>query len=243
MDVKLEAYEGPLDLLLRLIQRSEIDIYNIPLTQITAEYIEVVSTLPPEMEQLSEFLVMAATLLEIKSNMLLPRLKIEGETEEDPCESLARQLAAYQQAQALAAKLGVLTPSGERFAGAGDKDAIIQLSDKMHSQPLMDLISISQLAEIFTDVMRRCAEKIDTVRADYGKMTKERFTVPEKVGFLRKALQKKGRLSLSSLFLRCNSRREMIVTFLALLEMMRIGMIFANQTKSFGDVEVFRCPA
>jgi len=244
MDVKLEKYEGPLDLLLRLIQRSEIDIYDIPITQITAEYMEVVATLPPDMEQMSEFLVMAATLLEIKSKMLLPRPKPESdEPEEDPREALTRQLLAYQQAQELAVQLGALTPVGERLTGAGDKDALMHLSANMDYQPVMDLISIPQLEEIFAEIMRRCANKIDTVRAGYGEMPKERFTVTEKVGFIRNVLQEKGRLSLSSLFLRCTSRREMIVTFLAILEMMRRGLILASQLKAFGDVEVKPCPA
>ena len=244
MEVKLEKFEGPLDLLLRLIQRREIDIHDIPIAPITQEYLAVVATLPPDMEQMSEFLVMAATLLEIKSKMLLPRKKTDDdEPEEDPREALARQLLAYQQAQELAARLDELTPTGIRITGAGDKDALARLSDKQSGQPVMDLISIPQLEEIFLDIMRRCAGKIDTVRAGYGEMQKERFTVPEKVAAIKKSLRENGRLSLSALFLRCNSRREMVVTFLALLEMIRRGMILARQARAFEDVEVTPCPA
>jgi segregation and condensation protein A len=237
IEIKLEKYEGPLDLLLRLIQRSEIDIYDIPISQITAEYMEVIATLPPDMEQTSEFLVMAATLLEIKSKMLLPRQKSENEEpEEDPREALARQLLAYQQAQELAEQLATLTPVGERLTGPGDKDALIQLSANTDYQPVMDLISIPQLEEIFADIMRRCADKIDTVRAGYGEMPKDKFTVTEKIIFIKNALQKKNRLSLLELFTQCSSRREMIVTFLALLEMARRGIIIVNQSRAFDDV-------
>ncbi|MCL1843366.1 MAG: segregation/condensation protein A [Defluviitaleaceae bacterium] len=238
MDVRLEAYEGPLDLLLRLIQRREIDIYDIPITLITAEYMDEIAKLPPDMEQMSEFLVMAATLLEIKSKMLLPRPKVDDEPEEDPREALARRLDAYKQAQELAARLGALAPEGERLTGAGDKAALEMLADKNAGQPVMDLVSIPQLMEIFDEIMRRASDKIDTVRSGYGEMAKERFTVPEKVSFIRKTLRESGRLSLSALFLCCRSRREMIVTFLALLEMMRRGMVFASQKRSFDDVEV-----
>ncbi|MCL1884966.1 MAG: segregation/condensation protein A [Defluviitaleaceae bacterium] len=242
MDVKLEAFEGPLDLLLRLIQRSEIDIYDIPITQITAEYLKVVATLPPDMEQMSEFLLMAATLLEIKSKMLLPRPKTESdEPEEDPREALTRQLIAYKQAQELAIQLNALTPEGERLMGAGDKDALSQISESINYKPVMDLVPIPKLEEIFLDIMRRAADKIDTVRAGYGEMPKERFTVTEKVSFIRSTLKKTGRLRLSTLFSDCVSRREMIVTFLALLEMVRRGLVSATQNSAFEDVELCIC--
>jgi segregation and condensation protein A len=244
MNVKLEKFEGPLDLLLQLIRRSDIDSCDIPISQITAEYLEVVVTLPPDMEQMSEFLVMAATLLEIKSKMLLPRPKKEDdEPEEDPRDALARQLIAYKQAQELAARLDDLTPVGERLTSAGDRNAFAALAANMPQEPIMDLISIPMLEKIFADIMRRAADKIDKVRAGYGEMPKERFTVTEKVSVIRKALQNQKRVSLSALFLSCNSRHEMIVTFLALLEMVRRGMILAKQEKSFDDIEVMKCPA
>jgi segregation and condensation protein A len=244
MNFKLDAFEGPLDLLLQLIRRSEIDIHDIPISQITTEYMEVVATLPPDMEQMSEFLVMAATLLEIKSKMLLPRPKTDGdEPEEDPREALARQLLAYEQMQELAAQLNELAPMGERLMGAGDSDAMEKLQSSTDYQPVMDLISIPQLSDIFADIMRRAADKIDTVRAGYGETPKEKFSVAEKVISMGKALKENGRLSLLSLFSNCNSRHEMIVTFLALLEMIRRGVAQARQERNFEDVEVVPCPA
>ena len=129
MEFILEAYQGPLDLLLKLIQRHEIDIYDIPIATLTNQYLQEIANLPPDMGQLSEFLVMAATLLEIKSKMLLPRPKTEsGEPEEDPREALARQLIAYQQAQSLAALLNNLTPTGESLTGAGEQELLKSLA-------------------------------------------------------------------------------------------------------------------
>ncbi|MDR0273621.1 MAG: segregation/condensation protein A [Clostridiales bacterium] len=238
MDVKLEKYEGPLDLLLRLIQRSEIDIYDIPISQITAEYLEVVATLPPDMEQMSEFLVMAATLLEIKSKMLLPCPKTDDdEPEEDPREALTRQLLAHQQAQELAALLDSITPT-QPILGAGDKDTLLLLSDKTHSAPVMDLISIPELEKIFAQVMQLRTSKIDTVRSGYGEMPKERFSVTEKISLIKNFLLNRKSLSLHELFFRCATRHEMIVTFLALLEMVRRGMVLIYQKKSFDDVDL-----
>jgi segregation and condensation protein A len=244
VDVKLEAYEGPLDLLLKLIKKNEVDIYDIPVAQITEEYMQVIEALPPDMEQMSEFLVMAATLLEIKSKMLLPRAKIENETEEDPREALAQQLIAYKQAQELAAHLR-LAPFGERLIGRGDKDVFVQLT--ISDEPPMELITIPQLEKIFAEIMRRAEDKIDTVRAGYGEMQREKITVTDKIAFISKALKSNGRIGLSSLFSDCGSRHEMIVTFLALLEMVRRGIITASQTAPFEDVELqaigdIKCP-
>jgi len=226
-------------LLLRLIQRNEIDIYDIPISQVTAEYLEIIASFPQDMGEISEFLVMAATLLEIKSKMLLPRPKNENEQpEEDPRDALARQLLAYQQAQNLAEHLQSLTPIGERLTGAGDKELLKTLAAELDYQPVMDLISLPHLAEIFADVMRRKEDKIDKVRAGYGEMPRETFTVTGKIEHISNLLQKAGRLSLTSLFFECRNRREMVVTFLALLELARRGKIQTKQQKSFEDVEV-----
>jgi len=246
LDIKLEAYEGPLDLLLKLIQRSEIDIYDIPISQLTNQYLEVIATHPPSMEQLSEFLVMAATLLEIKSRMLLPRPKAKvekGEIEpEDPREALVNKLLLYQQAQTIAKELSKLTPIGEKITSSGDKQTIALLESNKSHQPVMDLVSISELMELFTEVMERRESRVDTMRAGYGEMPKERFTVTEKVTYMRQILKNQGRLNLSSLFESCQSKDEMVVTFLAILELVRRGVATATQVSTFADVEVLPCP-
>ncbi|MCL2048417.1 MAG: segregation/condensation protein A [Defluviitaleaceae bacterium] len=235
MVIKLEAYEGPFDLLLKLIKKNEFDIYALPIARVTHEYMEAIAALPPDMEQMSEFLVMAATLLEIKSKMLLPqREKEKDEPLDDPREALAKQLIAYKQAQELAKYLHALSPMGERLIGRGDRAAISELTE----EPPPELVALPQLEQIFADIMRRVESKIDVVRSGYGKMQRERFTVSEKIGFIRKALRSQGRISLSALFANCGSRHEMVVTFLALLEMVRRGAVTAVQAVAFGDVEL-----
>jgi len=134
--------------------------------------------------------------------------------------------------------LNARTPAGERLTGAGDKELLKTLAGEMNYQPVMDLISISQLADIFADIMRRQAGKIDQVRAGYGEMPRERFTVTGKIEHITGLLKTKGRLSLEALFLLCRTRREMVVTFLALLELVRRGKIHTKQPRAFGDVEV-----
>jgi len=240
MEVKLSAYEGPLDLLLTLIRRHEINIYDIPIANLTAQYLREVANMPPDMGRLSEFLVMAATLLEIKSQMLLPRPKTKQDEEpEDPREALVQKLLAYNHAQALAEELGKRVPMGERLTNAGDNEILTQIIKEAKSQPFeSDMVSLSCLMEIFADVLSRKEERVDTVRADFGELPRDRFTIEEKVTFMRQQLRTYGRLSLRFLFQNCRSKNEMVVTFLALLEMVRKSEIRISQPESFSDVEI-----
>ncbi|MCL1878803.1 MAG: hypothetical protein FWF80_08085, partial [Defluviitaleaceae bacterium] len=135
---------------------------------------------------------------------------------------------------------GQLTPVGERLTGAGDPAALAELADPAAYQPVMDLVSIPQLMEIFSDIMRRMSDKIDTVRAGYGEMPKEKFTITEKISFIKNALHDQENFALSALFEQCNSRHEMIVTFLALLEAMRLGFVHARQKRTFEDITLSR---
>jgi len=242
MEIKLENFEGPMDLLLHLIRRSEIDIFDIPMARITSEYMAVISVGMPDMGEMSEFLVMAATLLEIKSKMLLPGIKKDTEPQEDPREALARQLIAYEEAKNAALYMRDNTPGYGKLSGHPDM-LTIEFIEQNQPQPAMDLISMSELISIFKEVMGRQETRKDTVRSGYGGVPKEKFSVTQKVNAIIEALREKGRLSLRALFLNCRTKREMIVTFLALLEMVRRGTIRAAQHSAFGDVEVLKCPA
>ena len=243
MDFKAGEYEGPLDLLLRLIQKNEIDIYDIPIADLTAQYLEVVEELRSNnqynMDQMSEFVLMAATLLEIKSKMLLPKPKREEDDSEveDPREALKQKLLAYKEAQLLADELTRITPPGLRLGGTGDLPLLDEVAANIDSQtPVMAGVALSEIWHIFSDVMSRREARRDPIRAGFGEMPRERFTVPEKVALIRKRLESESRVRLFQLFDECRSRGEMIVTFLALLEMIRRGTVKAVQKNSFEDV-------
>jgi len=243
MEIKLAAYEGPLDLLLRLIQRNEIDIYDIPIAELTTQYLKEIAHIREDgrydMDQMSEFVLMAATLLEIKSRMLLPKPKADTEdTEvEDPREALVQKLLAYKEAQALAAELNRISPPGARLSGTGDPQLLQEIEADIDRQtPIMEGVGLSQIWDIFTDIMSRRAARRDPIRAGFGAMQKERFTVPEKIAYIRQQIQISGQVRLSTLFEDCRTRTEMIVTFLALLEMIRRGMAKARQDQAFEDV-------
>jgi segregation and condensation protein A len=239
MDVNLDNFQGPLDLLLSLIRRGEMDIYDIPIARLTEEYLAAIASMPPEMDELSQFLVMAATLLEIKSRMLLPRAQMDGEPEEDPREALTRQLLAYAQAQEIAEKIGSIEPQ-LRYAAPGQPVLLAQLTreGQLEGQPVMDLISLSTLADIFSDVLKRVEARVDTVRGGFGQMARDNFTVAEKVLAISEILVRQGRTGLVALFEACRSRIEMVVTFLAVLEMTRRGQVLIKQANSFEDVEI-----
>lgn len=243
MDVNLSAYQGPIDLLLTLIRRHEINIYDIPIAQLTTQYLQEVANMPPDMGRLSEFLVMAATLLEIKSQMLLPRPKTKQDEEpEDPREALVQKLLLYKHAQALAEELNKRIPIGERLTSTGDNEMLTQINKDAKSQPYeSDMVPLSYLMEIFADVLSRKEERADTVRAYFGELPRDNFTVEEKIVFVHRELRAHGRLNLRFLFENCRSKNEMVVTFLALLEMVHKSEIRLTQHESFADVEVLAC--
>ena len=242
MDINIAAYNGPSDLLLRLIQRNEINIYDIPIAELTSQYLEALDEMRDDtrydMDQMSEFVLMAATLLEIKSRMLLPKPKQEDdEPEEDPREALVQKLLAYQEAQALAEELARLSPPGQRLTGTGDPQLLDEISQDIDSQsPVMEGVDLSQIWHVFTEVMSRRAARRDPIRAGFGELPRERFTVPEKIAHIMRCIEDAGQVMLFSLFESCHTRTEMVVTFLALLEMMRRGMIKTRQNTAFGDV-------
>jgi len=232
MEVKLAVYAGPLDLLLRLIARNEMDIFDIPIAELTEQYLHEIKD-SHQMDNLSEFLVMAATLLEIKSQMLLPKPKPVDEIDDvDPREALVQRLLAYQLAQRLAQQLHSLTPPGDKLTGTGE----LWLAQEAEDAPsVLEGVSVGDLLEAFTEMMRRRESRTDTQRAGYGQMPRERFTVTEKIAYIRHML-KEGRVRLSALLIECKTRGEMITTFLALLEMIRRGMLKAHQDMDFADI-------
>ena len=237
ISVRTTAFDGPMDLLLRLVEKAEVDIMDIPIAQITEEYLAVIATM--DMEQTSEFIILAATLLEIKSKMLLFGKK--ADIEDDPREELAERLLAYKEAQEAANELRLRVPIGESVRHSGDKETLHLLN----AAPALDLsgLDISLLSGVFAEVMRRREDRVDKVRAGFGALPKEVHSLTEKVALIVEILRRNRRLSLSKLFEKCRSKYEMVVTFLAVLELARRGHITARQSENFGDVEVLPCSA
>jgi segregation and condensation protein A len=218
-----------------LRERAEINIYDIPIADLTDQYMEAIKDLPMDMESTSEFVLMAATLLEIKSRMLLPKPPKPEENEEDPRDALVRRLLEYKHCQEIAGRLQLFPSPGQRLKRDGETDLIDRFAIPEQSFVLDD-VDLSLLWQLFNDVINRRESRIDVVRADYGDMPRERFTVTEKIARLQDYLQTHGRFYLSQILEECVNRREMVVTFLALLEMIRRGLMQVRQDKMFKEI-------
>ena len=239
--VKLPVFEGPLELLLHLIEKNKIDIYDIPIVEITNQYMEYIRQMEREdLNIMSEFLVMAATLLDIKCRMLLPKEVNEEGEEEDPRQELVEQLLQYKMYKYISYELRdreVL--GGQRFY----RDAPLPKEVAQYSQPvdldeLIGDLTLTRLHEIFREVIRRQHDKIDPVRSRFGKIEKEEVTLPEKMEFLAEYTRTHRSFRFRDLLMRQTSKVQVIVTFLAVLEMLKAGKITVRQEDTFGEIMI-----
>ena len=228
--VKLEVFEGPLDLLLYLIKKSEIDIYDIPIASITEQYIEYLELMRMlDLNIAGEFLVMAATLIHIKSRMLLPpeEQEILPEEEEDPREELVRRLLEYKRFKEAAGILQDL--EGQRKQMFTRTSAIeTEPNEKFFEASLFDLISA--LTRVLKDVPKEVFQEI----------VKDEFTVEQKVHDLLHMLVSTPVIYITELFKNAKNKLEIIATFLAILELIRLKEVIVVQKQSFGEIELIR---
>ena len=190
IDVKLNVFEGPLDLLLHLIEKNKVNIYDIPIVTITEQYLDYVNHMEEEdLDVMSEFLVMAATLIRIKSKMLLPKVTEEDEEEEDPREELVRRLLEYKMYKYAASELKDLELDG---AKAFYKKESIPAEVK-NFKPVVDPVALiseydmnlEKLNEIFKSVMRKQVEKVDPIRSKFKNIEREEISLEAKMAEVR----------------------------------------------------------
>ncbi len=226
LPIKLEKFEGPLDLLLHLIQRDEIDVRDIPIAHITQQflhYLEMMRLL--DLEVSGEFLVMAATLMRIKARMLLPAEEpLEGE-EADPREELVRRLLEYRQFKEAA---GTLRDKEERRSLLYERGAP-PLDEEPGPLPLGP-VTLFDLLDALDRILARLPEK------GVFELQRPVFDVEEKMALLAGLAREAGRLSFESVMAECTSRMEVIVSFLAILELLRTGRLVAEQDAPFGPI-------
>ncbi len=231
--VKLEVFEGPLDLLLYLIKKEELEIHNIPMEKITSQYIQYIELMKMlDLNIAGEFLVMAATLMMIKSRMLLPvedRPEMEEE-EEDPRWDLVRQLVEYKKFKDAALHLEALEARREDIFGRDGAEAVLgkEPDVALHDVGLFDLISA------FNEALKNV--KTEELREIFA----ERYTVAEKIEHLGLRLRREERFSVSQMFTGMKSRHEIACTFLALLELIRLNQARAVQRETYGEIFIER---
>ncbi len=231
--VKLEIFEGPLDLLLYLIKQDEIDIYEISLERITSQYLEYLQAFKElNIDIAGEFIVMAANLIYLKSRSLLPldqQPPDEDAAEDDPRWDLIRQLIEYKKFKEAAGQLQVRALEQERiFARSGIGPGIFELA------PLrLGEVGIFQLINAFQTVIKRME-----AREDLRELFGEHFTVSDKIDEILQRMSEGAALKFSELFAEMASRVEVVVTFLALLELIRLKQVRVTQTDPFADIEI-----
>lgn len=232
--VRLDIFEGPLDLLLYLIKKDEIDIYNVSIERITSQYLAYIDTFKMlNIELASEFIVMAANLMYIKSRTLLPvsqQPPEEDAEEDDPRWELIRQLVEYKKFKDAAQFLQVRDNEGTEFYAATPE--LPDLSAPANA-PLQ--LGIFDLIRAFQKVLKRF-EDAHSLR----EIVDDRWTVSDKIDFLLATVPVGGRMKFEELFNEASSRSEVIVTFLAVLELIKLHFLEIEQTKTLGEIAVLR---
>ncbi|MEY8338830.1 segregation/condensation protein A [Lachnospiraceae bacterium 62-35] len=236
---KLEKFEGPLDLLLHLIEKNKVDIYDIPIVEITEQYLDYVSHMETEdLNVVSEFLVMAATLVDIKSRLLLPvEVNEEGE-EEDPRAELVARLLEYKMYKYMALELKDREFDADRvfYKPSTVPKEVSRYEPPVDLDELLSDLTLAKLQEVFQSVIKRQEEKIDPVRSTFGTIKKEPVSLREKITSVMSYARKNRTFSFRGLLEKQADKLEVVVTFLAVLELMKIGKIHLTQEKIFDDM-------
>ena len=239
---KLEKFEGPLDLLLHLIEKNKIDIYDIPIVEITKQYLDYVNQMEKEdLNIVSDFLVMAATLLDIKSRMLLPAPEVDEDGEEtDPRAELVARLLEYKKYKLLAQELADMEDQ------AGDilfKKPTVPREVAKYEPPvdldqMLDGLTLAKLQKVFDAVMKRNANKLDPVRSRFSTIRREPISLEQKVRSVLSYAREHRHFKFSDVLERESDRLEIVVAFLAVLELMKMGRIHLVQEKLFDEMQL-----
>lgn len=238
---KLEKFEGPLDLLLHLIEKNKVSIYDIPIMEITEQYLGYVRQMETQdLNIVSEFLVMAATLIDIKSKMLLPAEVNEEGEEEDPRAELVARLLEYKMYKYMAQELKDREMDAERmmFKDPTIPKEVAKYEPPLDLDSLLDGLTLAKLQEIFRSVMKRNADKIDPVRSTFGNIKREPVSLEQRISTVMDYARKHRSFSFRQMLERQQDKLEVVVTFLAVLELMKIGKIQLVQEEAFSDMHI-----
>ncbi len=225
--VRLEVFEGPLDLLLHLIKKNELDIFNIPIAEITADYLNYIKLFRRlNLDFAGEFLVMASTLIHIKSRMLLPPAEtVEEEELEDPRQELAARILEYQKFKEAASILKEREAIQRNVYGR--LPVIPQDEDYTIEATLFDLL------DAFQKVVIRAEKEVREI-------IQEDISIEDRIREILNLLENKRFINFEAIFTGQRTKRLLIVTFLALLELIRLKRVFARQAEAFGAIRIYR---
>lgn len=233
--LRLDVFEGPLDLLLYLIKKNDVDIKDIPIVEVTEQYMEYIDMMKMlDLDIVGDFLVMAATLIQIKSKMLLPPEPVEEDEDEiDPRDELARRLLEYKRFKEIAQTLeDHEIQRKDYFPRILEEESLKQL--KSDSKEVIFEANLFDLINAFSEALKRTPEEI------IHEIVQEEFTVEDKIHSIMRELIDTERLSLNNVFGKCRTKPEVFVSFIAVLELIRLQEIRVSQKTNFGDIEISR---
>ncbi|HXX80942.1 MAG TPA: segregation/condensation protein A [Thermodesulfovibrionales bacterium] len=235
--IKLPVFEGPLDLLLHLINENKVNIYDIPIALITRQYLEFIEMMKElNLDIAGEFLLMAATLIHIKSRMLLPVEEVAGEEPEDPRFELVQRLIEYQAFKeaslALREREGEWSNIFHRKGRYGkQREGLFEGGEPLEGEGELDLFDLSLF-----DLLGAFKNLLDKASPEVANITRETLTVKDRISFIVEMIEKQDAIQFEELFQGKGSRTYLIVTFVALLEVLRLGLARAYQERDFGTI-------
>ena len=233
--VKINVFEGPLDLLLHLIEKNKIDIYDIPIVEITDQYMEYIHSIESEdLGTMSEFLVMAATLLDIKCKMLLPK-EVNEEREE-----LVQKLLEYKMYKYMSYELKdkMDTATGVFYKRATIPEEVLKYREPVDPSELLKGLTLNKLNQIYKSILKKQENKIYPIRSTFGTIDKEEISLSDKMLAMKSYAAEHRKFSFRQLLTSQSSRVQVIVTFLSILELMKMGYIHVQQDELFDDIQV-----
>lgn len=240
LELKLEHYEGPLDLLLHLIEKNKVSITDIPIVKITDQYLEYINAVSGgKMEIMSEFIEMAATLLAIKAKMLLPKPKVENEEEIDPRQELMEQLLEYKKYKIISERLKEYSESAAKnvFKSPSIPEEVLNYVEPVNPEEILAKLDFDRLYQVFQMVMKRKEDKVDPIRSQFSEIPREVVSLEDKMSSILEMRSQK-RISFLKLLSEQTSKPAMVVTFLAILELMKAGEIRVEQSNLFEDIMI-----
>ncbi len=239
LEFKINDFQGPLDLLLHLIDKNKYNIFDIPIVEITEQYMEYVNNMQEKnLDIMSEFLVMAGTLLSIKAKMLLPKEEEEEDDEEDPRAELVRRLIEYKMYKYASYELkdmeiGAL---GAYYKGESIPAEVKNYKEEIDPAEVIGDVTLVKLNQIFQEVMKRNIDRVDPVRSKFGTIEKEEVRIEDKMADIRANIRGLKGINFRTLLEYQCSKMNVIMTFLAILELMKQGHICIRQEEIFGDI-------
>ena len=241
ISVKLEVFDGPLDLLLHLIEKNKIDIFDIPIAEITRQYMEILSASETDdMDVMSDFLVMAATLLKIKSKMLLPVQVDEDGEEIDPRAELVERLLEYKTFKYASYELKDKQMDAEKilYKKSTIPKGIADYKETVDVSELLGDVTLARLRSIFNDVMKKQIDKIDPIRSKFGQIKKETVSLQDRMLYIEEYAMRHKSFSFRTMLEKNPGKNMVIVTFLGILELMKVGKLLIVQERIFDDIKI-----